>query len=68
MNIHNKNIKAGNILADGNSRFYVLEVDRGRDGSTIVRGVYHAPARNEEPTATQIFRLDEKADLVGNYV
>ena len=67
MNIHHQNIKQGMILAEGNNRFFVLDVDGGRYGETIVRGTYSEPGRFTEPTATMVFRLNEKAELVGSF-
>lgn len=67
MQIHHQNLKEGMIIKDGINRFFVIELDTGSHGETIVRGTNIQPGRDTEPTITQIFRHNEKAELIGSF-
>lgn len=64
------NVRVGDVMAQGNTRFYVTDIRTGSDGATILRGTldemaFYAVIRGEsDPSCSWIYRGNEKVDVV----
>lgn len=57
-----RNLREGMVLATGNDRLYVIEVEDRNDDLVLIRGSYAGP--NEYPSATMVFPDYETVKIV----
>lgn len=63
-------VREGDVIAQGNTRFYVTDIGTALGGGTILRGTldemaFYAVVRGEsDPSCSWIYRGNEKVDVV----